>query len=234
MRSSGIRRAYERAKLFRKMMLIIFFSVCIAVFLWAIPWLPYGLSVEDYNDRLTLLMLLIFAACVSAFGAVYMREFSDRMERTVETWTTVHDGLSDLHRREYFYDRVVAECERSQGLDTQFTVLAVGLEREPANGAVPAVETAMSSLGMVIKDNDLMAVLGAHEIGVLAPKVGQADAAAFAESLRRVLTATSAEGGADVRVGWAVYDWDAQDAAALVGLARERLSRVGAKPAAAA
>ena len=67
------------------------------------------------------------------------------------------------------------------------------------------------------------------------PSVGHAEAPAFAESLRVCLTATSTEESSTVRVGWAVYDWDANEAGALVGIARERLSRVGAtRPIAAA
>ena len=229
MRSTNIRRSYDRAQVFRRGMLIVFFSIFVSVVLWAIPWLPYGLSVEDYNDRLTLLMLLMLAASVSAFGAVYMRDLSDRMEQTVITYNTVHEGLSDMRRREYFYDRIVAQCDMARTSEVEdFTVVALRLEKQADEGEdLARVEKAMHEIRAVIKDHDFIAMLGPHEIGVLGLKTGYQEALIFAEMLRNQLTFSLGD-ASDVRVGWAVYPHDGDEAGVLVGMARERLWRVGA------
>ena len=227
-RSNQLQRSYNRTRVFRRFMLVVFFSIFVAVVLWAIPWLPYGLAVEDYNDRLTLLMLLVLAASVSAFGAVYMRDLSDRMEQTVLTWATVHDGLSDMRRREYFYDRIVAECENTHTPDTnQFTVVALRMEKAPEGDEAASMEKAMEQVGNTITDTDFLAILGPHEIGVMSLRTGFAEAAAFAERLRSHL-ASSLQDGSGVRAGWSVYPQDGNEAAVLLGIARERLWPVGA------
>lgn len=212
--------AYNRARLQRKFMLVIFFSIFVATCLWAIPWLPYGLSVDDYNDRLTMLMLLLAAASVSAFGATYMRDLSRRLEQTMMTWSSVHEGLGDLRRREYFYERVVLECERAEKQGREFSVIVLRLQ-EPEGSA--GVQATLEAFEPMVKEYDCMTVLGPQEVGILAPRIGYADAQRVAQHLSGLLASTA---GPETYVftGWAVYGRDARDAGTLVGIARQRLN----------
>jgi GGDEF domain-containing protein len=211
----------------RKLLLAGFVIIFASILFYAIPWLPYGLSEEDYNNRLTLLMLLVLAAGVSAFGAVYFREYGNRLEQTILTWTTVHEGLGELRQREYFYDRLVIECQRAQATGSRFSVVALRINEPEDSGT--HIAAALIALKPVVRDSDCLAALGPHEIGVLAPRIQGSEAESFADHLRRLVSAaTTRDGGRDVHAGWAVYGRDADEAGALVGIARERM--LGRKP----
>jgi GGDEF domain-containing protein len=209
--------------IWRKAMFISFALIFVAILFWAIPWLPYGLSVEDYDDRVTLLMVLIILASLTAFGTVYHRDLGRRIEQNIVTWSTVHEGLGDLRQREYFYDRIILECDRASIDHSEFTVVALRLN-DDAGGPVglEASERILRVLAPMAEESDCLAALGPHEIGILAPKTDGAHAAALAERLRS-LVALSTDSPLQVRVGWSVYPADGGEAGGLVGLARQRL-----------
>jgi GGDEF domain-containing protein len=223
--TSSLLKSYQRAVFWRKLMLVAFGVIFVAILFWAIPWLPYGLSVEDYNDRLTLFIALILMASVTAFGTVYQRDLSHRVEQTLFTWSTVHDGLTDLRQREYFYDRIVIECERSKASGNDFSVIALRVGETAGAGGSEGLssEDALRALQPIIKDSDCLAALGPHEIGVLVPRLSRDQVPSFAERLRSLLEMASSDPALRIRVGWAVYPRDAEEAGSLVGLAREML-----------
>ena len=227
-RSSDLLRSYRRSLFWSRLMYAAFFTVFAGALLWAMPWLPYGLEKQDYHPRTAFLLILLSAAWLTALGAVYLRGRSRRVEQTLLTWTTVQQGLSDRRRREYFYDRIVIECERAKMRRGEFTVVALRIE--PNGDEVfegRKLELALGALEPLIRDYDCLAALGPHEIGVLAPRITGDDAEAFAESLctlvREALAGQDAE--ADVHAGWAVFGAVAPDAGELVGLARSNLAR---------
>ena len=187
--SSELLRTYKRAVLWRKTMLICFSLIFIAVVFWAIPWLPYGLSVEDYDSRTLLLVGLMVMASLTAFGAVYHRDLSRRIEQTLVTWSSVHDGLGDLRKREYFYDRIVIECDRAAGSGSQFTVVTMRLENtdHDEKKAAQLSEQALAILAPTAKESDCLAILGPREIGMLAPDVDAKQALAFSQRLRSLV-----------------------------------------------
>jgi hypothetical protein len=225
LRSSALLRSYKRAVLWRKMMLVAFSIIFLAIMFWAIPWLPYGLSVEDYSDRITLLIMLVLMASITAFGSVYHRDMGRHIEQTLLTWTSVHEGLGDLRSREYFYDRIVIECERAKQSRSQFTVVALRMDdNDPEDGKeVQNSEQALSVLAPTTRESDFLAILGPRELGILVPGVGAVQAPAFAMRSRSLIEMAGPDGATGVRVGWAVYPIDAEEAGSLVGLARERL-----------
>ena len=205
-------------------MLAGFAIVFVAILFWRIPWLPYGLSAEDYNDRVTMLMALVVLASLTAFGTVYYRDLGRRVDQTILTWSSVHNGLGDLRQREYFYDRIVIECDRAQAARGEFTVVALRLDEAESDEVkeVQNSEKALRALAPTAKEADCLAALGPNELGVLAPHTKAPDAAAYAERLRDLVTLT-VDASLLVRVGWSVYPTDAEEAGALVGLARKRL-----------
>jgi GGDEF domain-containing protein len=206
-------------------MLVCFSMVFVAILFWAIPWLPYGFSVEDYDSRLMLLVGLIVIASITAFGTVYHRDLGRNIEQTLATWTTVHDGLGDLRRREYFYDRIVIECDRAAGNGSQFAVVTMRLDTaDKGDKKLNQLSgQAVSILLPLAKESDCLSVLGPREIGILAPDVDVRQAPGFAEKLRSLVIEGVDNPGTEVRVGWAVYGVDAMEAGGLVGFARERL-----------
>jgi GGDEF domain-containing protein len=218
-------QSYQRAHLWRKAMLVSFVVIFIAILFWTIPWLPYGFSEEDYNGKVVQLMVLVVTACLTAFGAVYHRDAGHRLEQTMLTWTTVHEGLGDLRQREYLYERIVIECERARHNRREFTVVALRLgeaEDGDSNDAL-ATAQAMTMLAPILEESTCIALMGPREIGIMAPHVQMAQAPAYAARAREQVEAGSIDLRTPVRVGWAVYPVEAQEAGGLVGLARARL-----------
>ncbi len=224
--SGSLLQEYNRAKAFRRAMLYIFFTVFVLTVFWAIPWLPYGLSVQDYNRRTELLVALGLMASISAFGAVYMRDVSQRFEQTLLTWTTVHEGLSDLRRREYFYERVVIECQRAKTTGTTFAVIALRFRKVEAEASPEMLATALHAIEPHLGVNDRVAALASHEIGIMSFNVEAEPMRFLAKRLEDVLAEAVAGGDAShISVGWAVYGVDGVEAGPLVGMARMRLQK---------
>jgi GGDEF domain-containing protein len=223
MGSTTLLQAYKRAKFLRRVMQIAFLGIFLATVFWAVPWLPYGLSSEDYNGRLSLLVLLGLGAIVSSFGAFYLRDVSHRFEQTLMTWSTVHEGLGDLRRREYFFERVVIECQRCESVGGKFAVFALRFE-VPAENDAELMANALEALEPLVRENDRLAALSSREIGVLASRVDNNSATVMSERLRTTIADAIANGDNSlVSAGWSVYGSDAGDAGALVGIARARL-----------
>lgn len=225
--SSVLLRSYQKAMFWRRLILAGFFTVFAATILYSIPWLPYGLSAEHYDAQLTFLIFLILMATSLAFAAVYLRDLSNRVEQTMLTWNTVHDGLSDLRRREYFFDRVELECSRSAITGDHFAVVALRLEA-PSTGDVEKIARAISLLESVVREYDCLSSLGPHEIAILAHGIGADEAPVLANNLSQFVAEafTNAQGvETEVIAGYAVFSGDARDAGTLIGMARERLMR---------
>lgn len=223
--SSGLLRSYEKALFWRRLILASFFTVFVATLLYVIPWLPYGLSEADYNSRITLLMVLLLMASLLAFAAVYLRDISDRVEQTMLTWNTVNDGLNDMRRREYFFDRIVLECSRSGLMNTPFTVVAMRLT-VPQSSDSEKISRAIAVLEPVVRQYDCLSSLGPHEIAVLAHGVDENEAPILAANLAQIVSESFKEvpeASREVAVGYAVFDLDSNEAGALIGIARERL-----------
>ena len=224
-RSTSMLRDYQKANFWRRLMLAAFFTTFASTLFWAIPIFPWGLSASDYTDRLQFLVFLLLLESMTAFGAVYLRDVTHRFEQTLLTWNTVHDGLGDLRRREYLYDRIVIECDSAKRNHGEFVVVALRIDDESEAQEGENIERALRALATTVRETDCLAALGPHEIGVLAPRVSTADAPAFAERLRRLLSvATIDPEKAVVRAGWAIYGSDGIDAGELVGVARDRLA----------
>jgi GGDEF domain-containing protein len=211
----------------RRLMITAFFTFFVAIMFWVIPWLPLGLSRDDYNNRVTFLMILMLMASLTAFGAVYLRDMSRRVEQTLLTWSTVNDGLSDLRRREYFFDRIVLECSQSAASGEPFAVIALRLSM-PSKSDTEKITRAIHALEPAVREYDCLSSLGPHEIGVLAHGVDQEAVQSLTERLSEMIrTGFPADDTRDlgIQAGCAIYGRDADEAGALVGIARSRLMK---------
>jgi hypothetical protein len=228
MRSSKLIYDYQRTRLLRNVMLVAFGMLFAATLLWVLPWVPWGLTSDDYPEDAGVAVALAFAAWIMGFGAVYLRDQSNRYEQTLVTWSSVHDELGDLRRREYFYERAIIECMRSERTGVSFGVFAVRFgQGETVNSAETA--TALEALAGLIRQTDTLAALGPQEVGVLGAGMGSREAPGFAYRLKSTLERATGAGDSDqVSVGWAIWAVDGMDAGELVGLARSRLQRKSA------
>ena len=223
MRSSTLIHDYLRSRFLRNAMLAIFAAMTTVTLLWVVPWVPWGLTVEDYDAEAVGAVALGFGAWIAAFGFVYLRDQTNRYEQTLLTWSSVRDELGDLRRREYLYERTVVECMRAERTGVSFGVFAVHFGAgENVNSAQTA--TALEALAGLIRQTDSLSALGPQEVGVIGSAMGNREAPAFAYRLKSTIEmATGSKDSDQVSVGWAIWGTDGADADTLVGLARSRM-----------
>jgi len=126
-----------------------------------------------------------------------------------------------MRAREYFYERIVIECDRAQAAGSEFAVVALRLEdRSREDSKNTPIEEALRILVPASRESDCVAVLGSLEIGILAPNTGRDQAATLAQRMAN-LVALGTDSALPVRSGWAVFPSDAKEAGSLVALARE-------------
>ncbi len=220
-------QSYQKALFWRRLMLAAFFTLFGATLLWVIPWFPYGLSKEDYNSNISLLISLMLLATTAAFAAIYLRETSRRIEQSLVVWSSMSDGLSDWSRREYFLERIVLECSRARADHGFFAVISLRLSVQFGSDNENVLKS-MRVLERLVPDYDCLSSLGPHEIGVLARDLEDREIKEIARRLVQAVVegfSDDESGEVDVQAGWAVYGKDASEAGALVGIARERLMR---------
>jgi hypothetical protein len=225
--SSALLRSYEKAQFWRRLIIAAFFTVFVATILYTVPWLPYGLTTDDYNDQVQFMVILMLMAVCLGFAAVYLRDIGNRVEQTMLTWNTVNDGLSDLRRREYFFDRIVLECSRAGLTNDRFTIVTLRLT-VPLSSDTEKITRAIKALEPVVREYDCLSSLGPHEIAVLAHGIGEDEAPVLANNLAQLVTGAYPEMPVtddEVVSGYAVFDVDSNDAGTLIGIARERLMR---------
>ena len=208
-------------------MLAAFFTLFAATILWVIPWFPYGLSIEDYDSNISLLIGLMMLATTAAFAAIYLRETSRRIEQSFMAWSNVSGEISDWSRREYFLERIALECSRALSDHGSFAVFSLRVSVQPGNSN-ENVSLSLRALEGFAEDYDCFSSLGPDEVGIIALGLQDREAKGRAQQLvQAVIDRFSAEesGAVDIKAGWAVYGKDAEDAGALLGIARERLMR---------
>lgn len=223
-RSRAIQRSYDKVSRWSRRFLVAFYVVCAAFILWSTPLLPYSGPRFEYNERVLYQTILALAAALLAFGAVNLRERKKQAEKALLAWTSVrvHDGLTLLRQREYFYERVVLECLRAKADESSLAVVVMRLPPgKPGDGDASLAQRAIESLEPMVTDYDCLAAISAHEVAVLVPRI---DAQEVANVVARLQTAVSAavgaEDGSAVEAGWAVYGEQGTDAGDLLGHAR--------------
>ena len=219
MHSSALIKAYQRSCLLRKVMLVAFGLLLAATLLWVVPWVPWGLRTEDYSAGAGVAVALACGSWVAAFGAVYLRDQSNRYEQTLVTWSSLRDGFGDLRRREYFFERVVIECTRSEPLRHSLRRLS---QCDSARaGASPAPKPPRRSKPWVVSSVRPIASLrwDRRKSASSGAGMGNREAPAFAYRLKSTLErAMTTVDGDQVSVGWAIWGVDGKDAGSLVGL----------------
>lgn len=221
-------RAFQRSVYVSRLMLAAFFTVAVITIVWAIPWFPYGTSVEDYNSRVAMMTLLGSSAAVFAFTAVRLRQKIRGVESRYLMLSSIRYGLGHMRRREYFYDRLLLECDRAKQNKASFTVVVL---RARLDGPGPAGATAVQRLVEVLeplaKEYDWLAPIGTHEVAMFAPKVPGRLAEAYGRDLLTKAQDALDLPGVHLVAGWAAYGPELDEAGEVLGQARQMAAREG-------
>ncbi len=212
-----------------------FWTVAVLFFLWAIPWLPAGMSVEDYSAQVAFTFSLLGGCALLGGAAMTLRAIAHRRREALVAWTTVYDETTGLRNRRYFLERLRLECEQAAERSSDFALILFALR--PTGG--PSVQqdqstaAALRSAGKVLAGHtrlsDMVAVIGPRELVVLTPGLGPGVAEPTAHRLSRILL-REVEEWADkpqkhpgLRVGVAVFGGETTEPAALLRAARSQL-----------
>jgi diguanylate cyclase (GGDEF)-like protein len=212
-----------------RLMAVAFWAATVYFLFWAIPWLPGGLSKEDYNEQVTL-TLVLGAVCVAlGIGTLILRDHLRRTREALLAWTTVYDDTTGLYNRRYFYDRLSLECERARRRGTPFSLVIMRLEDDTGHNRGPsaaALRRLAADLSQVTRSNDLVALLGGNELAVAAMGVSRRMAPQVVDRLRRALERSlpNYDEGLSLRLGVATYGSRARDPSTLLRSARRSLS----------
>jgi diguanylate cyclase (GGDEF)-like protein len=227
------RRYY--ALLRRSRLAVVAFWVATAYFLyWAIPWfrvvpwLPGGLTKEDYTEQVTLTLLLGGLCVILGVGALVLREHLRRTREALLAWTAVYDETTGLYNRRYFFDRLSLECERARRQGATFSLILMRFEHSTGHGRGPSGGV-LRRLGAVltrtVRSNDLVALLGANELAVVAMGVPRKLSPQMVDRLKDALEGSLVDAGdrLNLRLGVATYGTRCRDPGMLMRSARRSL-----------
>src|SRR3990170_3097484 len=208
------------------------FLVLAAIFIaWLVPWLPSGLDSDDYTPEMAFTVYLLGGAAFIGLLALSFRELARRDRESLLVWASVYDEATGLHNRAYLYDRLALECERAQRSGREFTlfVLQTRLASPTLDGwptlSTAAQEKLASLIDAITHPTDVVALLSANELAVLAFGVGRENRQSIQQRLH---TAVDAELPRyletpviiDVKIGAATYGVDGTDPSTLVQTGR--------------
>lgn len=142
---------------------------------------PYGLfSWGDQVGRLILLVAMTLLAAVVAARSVRLRRLS------------VFDGLTGLHTRGYFEERLAEELRRASRYRRDVSIAIIDIDRykefndrygHPAGDA--GLKVVASALRRATRATDIVARYGGEEFVIILPETRACDAVAKLDAIRR-------------------------------------------------
>jgi diguanylate cyclase (GGDEF)-like protein len=235
--SGSIYKGYFRALYLSRMTLVAFWASFFYFVVWAIPWIPGGLSRGDYTRQFIVTMAFGGACMLLGLLAATFRAAARQRREALVAWTSVYDQATGLHNRRHFYDRLSLECERSERYGSSFGLILLTLEppagvggRQAGRGGAslrPGAELVKS----LTRSTDLVALISNSEFAVLILDVGKEQAVQLADRLRQSVSTRlpALVSGADssawpiIKVGVSTYGEDGLTPESLVEAARSSL-----------
>ena len=216
-------------------MAVAFWVATAYFFVWAIPWfravpwLPGGLSEEDYTEQVTLTLIFGGLCVILGVGTLILREHLRRTREALLAWTTVYDETTGLYNRRYFFDRLSLECERARRQGATFSLILMRFEHSAGHGRGPssgALRRLGAALTRTMRSNDLVALLGGNELAVVAMGVPRKSAPQVVDRLKNALQGSLVDSGVhlSLRLGVATYGARCRDPSALLRSARHSLA----------
>ncbi len=212
---------------------VAFWTAMLFFLAWAVPWLPSGLSVEDYS-RQVVLTFVLGGTCVSlGVAALLLRRHALKTQEALVAWSTLYDDTTGLHNRRYFYDWLSIECERAKLHGSSFAVMLLRLEGMDSRrgGSASGVKsdllrTAADELSRGTRSTDVAALLSGDQLGVILGRVDdKATEEAAARLVRSLCEALPAQAGIGVRFGLSSYGSNRRNPSSLLRAAQQDMKR---------
>jgi diguanylate cyclase (GGDEF)-like protein len=226
--TKGLRQRYF-ALVWRTRLTFAAFWLAMAVFLiWAIPWIPSGLSPEDYSREMVLAFMLAGATTGLGLVAFLLHRRVEKIQEALIAWSTVYDEVTGLFNRRYFYDRLTLECDRAKVSGGSFAVMVLRLEDGSSDGGTDSrtLRTVADQLGRSIRSTDTPAILSGSELAVVLARVDESLAdEVSARLVKAVQGALTGQSGVAVRLGLSTYGSDGRGATALLRAAHRDMKK---------
>ena len=169
-----VHRSYFRAARWSRVAMGAFWVMVLLFLLWALPWVPLGMSAGDYS--LDVLLGLLLLGCCPAVTAVALltRSMAAQRREALIAWASIYDRATGLRNREYFLERLTLQCRLGREL-TEYRVGLILIDMEEpqqdGKGARSPDDRVFRLIGMSIasqmRPTDLVAAIGSTEVGVL-------------------------------------------------------------------
>jgi len=193
---SSIYKSYFRTLFLSRLALLAFWA-CFAYFIvWAIPWIPGGLTAADYSLQLVATLVIAGSSMLLGLIAATLRSQARHKREALVAWTAVYDETTGLYNRRYFYERLSLECERSQRHDIPFALALLEMQYPQSrqdSRAVRADRAALRPAAELVKSltraTDVVALISEREFAVLLVGARQDVALQLAERLRESVNA---------------------------------------------
>lgn len=207
-----------------------FAITAILFLLWAIPWLPSGLSTEDYTPQVAFTLYLILGTALLGLTALLLHHLARRRQATLMAWSAVYDQKTGLHNRAYLYNLLSLECDRSLESKSTFSLLVFqfhGAGDGPATSP-DNLRSLAEVIRRTIRSNDVVALLGDTELAVLAFDLKRKQRTALINKVKKLILGSLPKltGSKDIQVlaGVATYGAEGEEPGAIIQAARAAAS----------
>lgn len=172
-------------------------AMAIVLALWVIPWVPIGMTLDDYSSVVWVALVLGTGSALMGLLAFFTREPASTERDVAEVWRGLLGKGVRLWNRHQFYRRLARECERAQR-DGRSPLALMLVRVSPSDdrdgsGRRDAVERIAQAAARNVRSSDVIGLIGGEELGVLVIGVNDQARQAIGERLERTLTAALAE-----------------------------------------
>jgi len=237
--SGSIYKSYFRMLFLSRLALLAFWACFFYFVVWAMPWIPGGLSVSDYSWDLVATLVIAGSCMFIGLIATTLRSTVHRKREALVAWAFVYDETTGLHNRRYFYDCLALECDRSRRHGAPFAIALLELQFPGTRNdrhTARANRTTLRAAAELVKDlaraTDLVALISEREFAVLFVGAQHDVARRLAERLRQFVNTglPALTGSRDpcalptVEVGIGAFGEDSSTPESLIEAARSALS----------
>jgi len=231
--AKSIHRSYYAWLRLSRLAMAGFVITAVLFFLWAIPWLPSGMSTADYTPEMAFTMYLILGTALLGFTGLAFNHLARRRQATLMAWSAVYDQKTGLYNRAYLYNLLSLECDRSQESKSAFSLLVFQFQ---AGDSAAVTADALRSLAEVIRrtirSTDVVALLSDSELAVLALDLKRKQRTALVEKVKKLILGSlpKVTGSKEIQVlaGAATYGADGEEPGAIIQAARASAASNGA------
>jgi len=168
-----------------------------ALAIWAMPWLPIGMTWDDYTPAVRVSALLAAGGTLAGLAGAYLGGVTGREGGLLETLQSILERRLRVRNRQQFRNRLARECRRARR-DRRCS-LSLVLVRVSQNdeGDGPSADSVLEDIAQVVaatvRSSDVPGIAGDGEVGVLAIGADCAAREAIVARLKRALASYSAE-----------------------------------------